>query len=126
MEIIIFKKKTDAYKCLLDTLEKKVEDGDLYDRLMISYARFTEWLPREYAKATGWQQDSLHAAVEPWFCDSWRSYAEYVQYSERTCQRYAVKGQDYQVFCGRMVSCQGSADRFRYELDHGLRGNRPR
>lgn len=122
----IFKTKTEAHEHLIENLQKKIENENLCDRLHISYARFTEWLAREYPEAISWQQNSLNAAVEPWFFTSCSEYAAYTGYPERTCQRYAVKGEDYKVFCGRFVSCQASADQFKQELDEGLRGNRPR
>ena len=57
---------------------------------------------------------------------SWKEYSEYVGYPERTCQRYAVKEEDYKTFCGRFVTCPASADQFKKELDSGQRGNRPK
>lgn len=121
-----YKRKIDAYKFVIKEIERKVEDVDLYDNLLISYARFTEWLEREYPGQTEWDQSSLEAAIEPWGFGSWREYSEDVGHPESTCQRHAVKGEDYKTFRGRFVSCQDSADQFKRELDSGKRGNRPK
>jgi hypothetical protein len=124
--MLIFEKKSDAHKYLCETVQNKVKDGEVCEKLEPDYPRFTQWLEREYPGATSWQSNSLWFAVESWAFYSWGGYAEYVGYPPRTCQRYAVKGQDYKCFRGRFAACPDSADQFRFELDHGLRGNRSR
>ena len=121
-----FKKKSDAHNFICEVIWNKIEDGILSDSLMISYGRFAEWLVREYPGKTEWDQSSLSTAIEEWNFGSWWEYAEYTGCPERTCQRYAVKGEDYKLFCGKFVSCQASADQFKRELDYGKRGNRPK
>lgn len=133
----IFERKTDAHKFITEEVlaiklrcpDKECDECDrckMYEGLEISYARFTEWLPREYPGSTKWMQNSLEAAIEPWAFKSRAEYVEYVGYPDRKCRRYGVKGEDYKVFNGRFVSCQASADQFKRELDAGIRGNRPK
>ena len=114
---IKFKIKSEAHEFVIKEIEKKVENGDLYDKLLISYPRFTEVLEREYPGQKEWAQSSLEALIEPWVFGAWKEYSEYVGIPERTCRRHAVKGEDYKTFCGRFVTCQGSADQFKRELD---------
>ena len=121
----MFKRKSEAHKFVIEEIEKKVKDGDLYDKLLISYARFTEFLEGEYPGQTEWSENDLKSLIEPWGFGSWQEYSKYVGRPDRTCRRHAVKGEDYKTFCGRFVSCQGSADQFKRELDSGKRG-RPR
>jgi hypothetical protein len=120
------KRKIDAHKFIDEVMFDKIEDGKLFDRLAISYPKFTQWLEREYPGKKEWDQSSLGAAIEAWGIGSGKEYSERVGYPERTCQRYAVKGEDYKQFCGRLVSCPDSADQFKRELDSGERGNRPK
>jgi hypothetical protein len=132
----IFERKIDAHEFIVKKLSERLrcpdkdcddcDDCEMFESLGITYARCTEWLTREYKGATEWMQNSLEAAFEPWAFKSWDEYAEYVGYSERTCRRYAIKGEDYNLFNGRFVSCQASADQFKQELDAGKRGNRPK
>ena len=113
----MIKRKSEAYEFVIEEIAKKVEDMGLHDKLLISYARFTEVLEREYPGQTKWDQSSLEAMIEPWAFGSWKEYSKYVGHPDRTCRRHAVKGEDYKTFCGRFVSCQGSADQFKLELD---------
>ena len=122
----IFKRKIDAHRFIDEVMLEKIEGMELFDRLAISYPKFTQWLEREYPGKKEWDQSSLEAAIEAWGIGSGKEYSKRVGYPERTCQRYAVKGEDYKTFCGRLVTCTDSADQLKKELDSGKRGNRPK
>jgi hypothetical protein len=97
-----------------------------YDKLLITYARFTELLDREFPGQTEWDQRSLESLIKPWGLRSWSGYSKRIGYPERTLQRYTKKGEDYEMFAGSFVACTNSADQCKKELDSGKRGNRPK
>lgn len=144
-----FKKMTEAHDFFIRKIQEKIvcpipEDEffkltfnncsssdycnvqDILDKLQVfSYAKFTGFLKRMFPKATEWQAKSLESIIKPWNILGWNGYSEYTDIKERTCQKYAVPNEDYEVICGCLVSCQNSADQFRLEMEAGLRDNRP-
>ena len=100
---------------------------EISDKLQeFSYAKFTLFLKREYPGATKWMSNSLESIVKPWGIIGWPGYSDYTGIPKRTCQKYTIKNEDYELIRGNLVAVPSSADQFKKEMEFGLRGNRPK